>query len=172
MERRFLLKIAPAALIAFATSGFAAKPKMLPHDKKAAKREFQKILEWLNKGDLDGVKSYGGLQFIVSDKTLTEPEVAAFVRDFAPDRIKPQFRPVKLGGFDRAKGAPDRAIYYAGMEQYSYVENECFPDSTTDDGGGPTSCTGKPGYQYSIQGWYIGFKGEKIRVLQLLHRIA
>jgi hypothetical protein len=167
MRRRNVLKALILMLPSLVVAPALAIATPIKHDKKKAKAEVAKILEWLNKGDYTSFKAYGPVIVEVDKKELSDTETEKFFREFAPHRRSPKFKPARLGSFDRNTKNPPLIMYVAVVEQKSYLEKTCYEEDqeliTFQE-----NCEGPPGYQSASQFWYVYFKGEKIRLMEQL----
>jgi hypothetical protein len=166
-RRRFSL-VAGAVLIApplFAAEASAkATPGLPPHDRKAAKAEFARIVAMFNQGDAQAFLAYGPPGVISYDAPVVDGEKTKLARDQIPEFLNDRATnggrrdevPVRIDSFTRMKRVLSRVVYSASLtrsvfsEEFCEVDGECRP----------------AGYGPMFEFWRVYFDGPRIQLLE------
>jgi hypothetical protein len=164
--RRRLCVLAGAALIA---PGFlagearaAAGPRLMPHDRKAARAEFAKIVAMFNAGDLQAFLAYGPLGLVV-DKELLEPgKIPEFFAQMTSSRGRRDDKPIEIDSFARMKRVLSHVVYYSTIKRSPFFEEQCDVEGLC-----------RPaGHGVMFEHWRVYFVGPRIRMLEQLLVLA
>ena len=168
-RRRFSIA-AGAALIApqlFASQASAkATPGLPPHDCKAAKAEFARIVAMFDQGDTQAFLAYGPPDVISYDaptvggekKKLTRDQIPEFLSDRATSGGQRDNAPIKIDSFARMKRVLSAVVYSASLTRSVYSDEFCEVDGLCNPAG----------YGPLLEFWRVYFDGPRIRLLEQL----
>jgi hypothetical protein len=162
MDRRTATMLIGAAAIApqyFAAA--AAEPKPVPHDERAAKAEFAKIIALINAGDLAAFLAYRPLGIMVDGKKLESDRIPGFLEQMTSNNEQKDGAPIAIDSFSRMKKVVTRAVYTATLERSAYFPEQCEVDYCMPGGHSPM-------YEF----WRVFFDGPRIVLLEQLTVIA
>lgn len=164
IDRRCFSLLAGAALLA--PGAFAARPvmRLQPHDRKAAKAEFARIVEMFNRGDAEAFIAYGPPEIIAYDTPEVEGRKPKLSREQIPEFIAARTSqggerdnaPIRIDSFARMKNVTETVIYAATLKRSVFSEEFC-------EVHGPCMPAGHvPMYEF----WRVYFSGPRIRLLE------
>ena len=163
-----------AALVApkaFAASGSdEATPRLLPHDKKAARAEFASIVAMFDRADVEAFLAYGPPAVISYDSPevdgrkpkLSREQLPEFLTDRSSQGGRKDEAPIEIESFERMTKVLDHAVYHSSLkrsvysEEFCEVEGYCHP----------------AGYGPMYEQWRIWFQGPRIVLLEQLLVLA
>ena len=164
IDRRTFSVLAVATILA--PRAFAAEPdrRLPPHDRKAAKAEFARIVDMFNRGDTEAFLAYGPPEIIAyhtpetggRKPKLTREQVAEFIVDMTSQNGRRDEVPVRIDSFARMKNVTETIVYSATLkrsvfyEAYCEVHDPCLPD----------------GYSPMYEFWRVYFTGPRITLLE------
>ena len=163
MDRRTATMLIGAMAIApqfFAAT--AAEPKPVPHDERAARAEFAKIIAILNAGDLAALLAYRPLGIMVDGKKLESDRIPGFLEQMTSNNDQKDGAPIAIDSFSRMKKVLTRPVYTATLKRSAFfphhceVHGDCMPEGHA------------PMYEF----WRVFFDGPRIILLEQLTVIA
>ncbi len=163
MDRRSAAMLIGAAVIApqFLAAA-AAEPKPVPHDDRAAKAEFAKIIALINAGDLAAFLAYRPLGIMVDGKKLESDQIPGFFEQMTSNNEQKDGAPIAIDSFSRMKKVLNRPVYTATLKrsaffpQHCEVHGDCMPE----------------GHQPMYEFWRVFFDGPRIILIEQLTVIA
>jgi hypothetical protein len=162
--RRQFTMLAGAALVA--PRAFAAEParRLQPHDRKAAKAEFARIVDMFQRGDTEAFLAYGPPEIIGYDTPevggrkprLTRQQIAEFIADRTSQNDRRDEVPIRIDSFSRMKNVKETAVYSATLKRSVFYEAYC-------EVHGPCM---EDGYSPLYEFWRVYFSGPRIYLLE------
>lgn len=193
MQRRnFLFGAITTSLSAFfgLTAANTTSPAAI--SKKAAREQFLMIMDFWKSGSLTEFFAYGDVEIELEGQLLSSDEISALFHEYGPSPNDRNPIPARLHSFEQLKSgqsflmfntakisayalsrlqnADQDAVYAATVEHERWVDNLCVPSSFDDTG--EAICTGEPGHQFRLSGWYVIFENAKIKRLVNLGSLA
>jgi hypothetical protein len=138
-----------------------AAPAARASDKKAARREFLKILALFNSADVPGFLAYGPPLLIDHDKPVGRDELPAFFESLRHYNGKPDEKPAWLDGFGHKSPPAPRWIFGAAVSRSVWME-AWDDDSAEDASMTPIRMHYDAGYRPEFEQWNVFFDGERI----------
>ena len=160
--------VAPRAFAARAAD--EATPRLLPHDKKAARVEFASIVAMFDRADVEAFLAYGPPAVISYDSPevdgrkpkLGREQLPEFLADRSSNGGRKDEAPIRIESFARMNGVPDHAVYHSSLKRSAYFDEFCEVDG---------EC--RPArYGPMYEQWRIWFEGPRIRLLEQLLVLA
>jgi hypothetical protein len=163
IDRRTTILGAAAIVTQFLALPALAGPRLPPHDKRAARAEFARILALFNAGDVAALLAYGPLQIIAGRKTLDTAELPQFLERMTSNNGRKDGAPIAIESFARMKRVLDRVIYQATIKRSAFFEEHC------ED---PHGLCRPEGHSPMYEFWRVHFDGPRIRLLEQLMVLA
>ena len=162
MNRRTATMLIGAAAVAPQYFAAAAAPKPVPHDQRAAKAEFAKIVAMLNAGDVAALLAYRPLGIMVDGKKLESDQIPGFVEQMTSNNGEKDGAPIAIDSFSRMTKVLTRAVYVATLKRSAFFPQQCEVHGDCMDAG----------HREMYEFWRVFFDGPRIVLLEQLHVIA
>jgi hypothetical protein len=164
IDRRHFSILAGAAFIA--PRAFASEParRLPPHDKKAAKAEFTRIVAMFQRGDTEAFVAYGPPEILAYDTPEVGGRKPKLGREQIPDFIAERMSqggqrdqvPIRIDSFARMKNVIETVVYSATLKRSAFSQGFCEVDG---------ECT-EDGYVPMYEFYRVYFSGPRIRLLE------